>query len=81
MHKRVEVIWKEFIPRDRLLSILFHVGRATVKQDFDEAITVRPLVFVPKSKGMSHFVYCLPELVSDGNYGDEIVQLHLTKPK
>ena len=81
MHRRVEVIWKKFILRERLLNILLRVGRETVKQDFDEIITIRPLVFVPKSEDMSDFVYRLPELDNDDNYGDEIVQLHLTEPK
>ena len=46
MHKRVEVIWKEVIPRDRTLSERVLVVGEMAVIDSDDVITVRPLLLV-----------------------------------
>jgi len=78
VHKRVEIIWKEFIFCGRILNILDLVGCEPADRDLHKVITVRPLLFVPKSEGMSDFMYRNPELDRGENYGDDIVQFHLT---
>ena len=77
VHKRVEIIWKEFILRGRILNILDLVGCEPADRDLHIIIPVRPLLFVPKSEGMSDFMYRHPELDRDDNYEGDIVQFHL----
>ena len=62
MHKRVDVVRHIGNLGDWSLNVLALVVLELVIQNPDDVITVRPLLFVPQSKGMSNFVHWRSEL-------------------